>query len=87
MDDGSVSKGGVRAGALWVVVAALLIAAWVVILAADDYWTIAGMLAATSCATSALAATLHIKTYMCRLSRLVRLSADLERPAELHSMR
>lgn len=73
MDNGGyVSKTGIAAGALWATVLALMVAAWVVILFADSHWTVAGMLAASGCALSALAATLHIKTYACRLSQLVR---------------
>lgn len=63
---------------LWAVVLGLLVAAWVVILFADSHWTVAGMLAASGCALSALAATLHIKTYACRMSRLIRISSGLE---------
>ncbi len=86
-DGGSVSKGGVMAGVLWAVVAGLMLAAWVVILAADNYWTIAGMLAATSCATSALAATLHIKTYACGMARLIRVTAGApSNGGDLHSL-
>lgn len=77
-DGGYVSKTGMAAAALWAVVIALLGSAWVVILAAEHHLEVAGMLAATGCATSALAATLHIKTYACRMSRLIRLSSGLE---------
>lgn len=73
-----MSTCGVIAGALWAVVAGLLLAAWTVALVWSDHWRVAGMLAATGCATSALAATLHIKTYACRVSRLIRVANGLE---------
>lgn len=76
MDDGGyVSRTGIVAGALWLAVLALILGAWGVVLFASEHYGVAGMLAASGCALSALAATLHIKTYACRVSQLVRASA------------
>lgn len=74
-DGGYVSRNGIAAGVLWTLVAGLLMAAWAVVLWTEGHEFVAGMLAATGCATSALAATMQIKTYACRLSRLVRMTA------------
>lgn len=77
-DEASVTKTGVAAGAAWAVVAGLLIAAWSVAVWSEGHWLVAGMLAATGCASSAVAATLQIRTYACRLSRLFRIAAGLD---------
>lgn len=77
-DGGYVSRVGIMAGVLWAAVLGLMVAAWVVILFAEQHWTVAGMLAASGCALSALAATLQIKTYACRMSRLIRVTAGLD---------
>lgn len=67
-----VNKGRVTANAMWAVVVGLMSVGWGVMLLAPDYWKIGGMFAATSCATSAIAATLHIRCYAVRLAALVR---------------
>lgn len=72
MIDEYVDKGKVTASVMWAVVVGLMLAGWSVILLVPDHWRIGGMFAATSCATSALAATLHIRCYMVRLAGLVR---------------
>lgn len=74
-----MSKLGVVAGSLWAAVAGLLGAGWLVATVWTGQWVIALMLALSGCALSALAATLHIKTYACRLSALVRVSTGIER--------
>ena len=67
----------------WTVVLGLLVGAWVVALRDGDDWLIAGLMAATGCATSAVAATLQIRQYVVRTCTLVRAlggAAELERP-------
>ena len=71
-----MSRTGIIAGVLWAIVAGLILAAWVVMLAfGERHWMTAALLALTGCALSALAATLHIKTYACRVSRVIRVTA------------
>lgn len=72
-----VSKGKMVTLAVWGVVVLLMVFGWVMILAAPDHWRIGGMFAATACATSALAATLHIRCYAVRLACLMRVTAKL----------
>lgn len=75
-----MSKVGIIAGTLWAGVAGLMLSGWIVVLVTGhEAWHIAGMLAASACALSALAATIHIKIYACRISRLIRVTGGLER--------
>lgn len=62
----------VWAYAAWMVVAALLAAAWLVMLLDWHDWRIAGLLAFSACTGSAVAATLHIRSFMVRVCSLVR---------------
>lgn len=78
MHEQFVSRASIVAFLLWFLVAALLVAAWVVAILAPDHFVIAGMLAATALALSAVAATAHIRLFACRLSRLVRVGTGLE---------
>lgn len=96
MDDmhhgGYVRWDAVATGMLWSAVAAFIGAAWIICLSSPDRWRLAGMLAATACATSAFAATLHVRTYIVRLCRVVRVATDLEpggvsEPGELRPLR
>lgn len=83
MDDGGyVSRIGIAAGMLWATVVGLLMAAWAVATWSQENWLLAGMLAATGCATSAMAATLQIKTYACKMSRLIRATASVRSTGE-----
>lgn len=82
-----MTKMGAAAGAAWALALLLIIGAWAVALqGGEEHWQVAVMLAFTGCVTTGLAVTLHVRTYVCRLSRLIRVSAGLERgdPAELH---
>ena len=72
-----VSKSKVAAGVAWVMTVLLLLAGWVMVLAVPEHWMVGGMFAATACATSAVAATLHIRCYAVRLACLVRLTSNL----------
>ncbi len=71
MTDTLMSKGKLQAAAAWAVVGVLLTAAWVVILLTEA-WLVGGMLAATGCATSALAAALMVRCYMVRMGDMIR---------------
>lgn len=86
-DGGYVSRTGIISGVLWVVVTGLLGGAWAVVLLVGDHLPIAGMLAATGCALSALAATLQIKTYACGVSRLVRATSGASVREEVRPLR
>lgn len=78
MIDEYVNKGKVAANVLWTVVVALMVAGWVAMLLVPHHWKIGGMFAATSCATSAFAAVLHIRCYMVRLAGLVRATSSIQ---------
>lgn len=78
MHEQFVSRASLAAFLLWFLVAALLIAAWVVAIVNPASFIIAGMLAATALALSAVAATAHIRLFACRLSRLVRVTKGIE---------
>ena len=85
---GYFSKNATIAALLWFAVAALITAAWLVGLLTDGHLHVAGLLAATGCALSALAAVLHIRTYACRLVRMVRVSSGLDSgDAEIRPLR
>lgn len=79
MIDEYVNKNKVVAYAVWAAVVAIMALAWVVIAFGEPKF--AGMLAASSCALSALAATLHIRCYMTRLACLVRAPSGFESPS------
>lgn len=70
MDEKSVNLGKFATGAAWAVVVLLMVTAWIVMLL-SDHWRVAGMLAASSCASSAFAATMQIRCYAVRTSRLI----------------
>ena len=78
MNDGYVSKCALGAAVLWVLVAGLITAAWVVALSVPHHWVVAGMLATTACALSALAAVVHIRLFVGRVIRLIRACNGLE---------
>lgn len=79
MIDEYVDKGRVKANVGWTAVVAMMAVGWAVILLAPDHWKVGGMFAASSCATSALAAVLHIRCYIVRLACLVRATGAVER--------
>jgi hypothetical protein len=84
-----VNKGRVAANALWSVVVGLMVVGWAIVLLLPDHWILGGMFGLTACATSALAATLHIRCYMVRLAGLVRAVGSIERedgPAPLRRL-
>lgn len=78
MNDGVIDVSKVIAGCLWVWALCLLAAAWIV--AWQGPSLVAGLLAATACASSAVAATAQIRVYsmaVCRQLRVMR--ADIDR--------
>lgn len=79
---GYISRTGVAAGALWVLTAGLLGAAWLVILIDGKDWRAAGMLAATAATLSPVSAVLHLRTYHCRVSNLIRATSGLGAPPQ-----
>ena len=88
MIDEYVDKGKMHAMLGWSVVVGLMAIAWGVMLL-TGHWRIAGMFAATSCATSAYAAVLHLRCYAVRIAGLVRAMNSVQhddRPAPLRRL-
>lgn len=56
----------------WAVVLALIVSAWAVMVVGVHEWRIAFLLGGSGCAMSAVAATLHIRSFMVRVCSLVR---------------
>jgi hypothetical protein len=56
----------------WLVMAVLMGAAWLVMTLDAGGWKVAALLAACACATSAVAATLHVRSFMVRVCALIR---------------
>lgn len=75
---GYVSWESVVTGLLWGAVIVLLGSAWVLMIADPTEWRFAGLFAASACALSAFAATLHVRTYISRLCNVVRVTNHLE---------
>jgi predicted membrane protein len=73
-----VSTVGVISGVLWSIVVGLLLSAWVVSFVWPQHHHKAILLAMTGGILSAMAATMQIRTYACRLSRLIRVANGLE---------
>lgn len=84
MIDEYVNKNKVVAYMVWAAVVGLMAMAWAVLVLGEPEY--AAMLAATGCATSAFAATLHIRCYMTRIACLVRGPA-LESPSGPRALR
>lgn len=78
MIDQYVSKEKMNAGIAWAIVVGLMTVAWGVMLLAPGHWQIAGMFAATACATSAYAAVLHLRCYAVRIAGLVRAMGSVQ---------
>ena len=83
-DGGFVSRTGILACALWILVLALLALAWYVALFHPQEWATARMLAASGCALAPLAAVIHIKTYLQRQARLIRTCNGLPNSQPVH---
>lgn len=77
LDDGTISATRVIAGFLWTLVISLLVAAWATALWGPHH--VGGMLAATACAASGVAATAQIRVYslsVCNQLRVMRADQD-----------
>lgn len=85
VNDRYISGTRILAGCAWGLVLGLMAGAGAV-LALTDEWRWAGLLAASSCATSAVAATITIKGYATRLCSLIRVTSGLEREGEVRSL-
>lgn len=72
MNEGYYPQCRVWAWIAWTAVVGLLVAAWLLLLLDQDHWRVAGLLAFTACAGSAIAATLHIRSFLVRVCSLVR---------------
>ena len=75
MHESMISTGKVFAGVLWTWVGGLLATAWVLAMIPGQI-EFAALLAATACASSALAAVFHIRCFFVRQSQLIRASTD-----------
>jgi hypothetical protein len=89
MNDSSIQTSNLITAVLWMAVAALLAAAWIVALVGP--WQIAMMLGFSTCATAAAAAVSHIRCYALRIIGLVRAVSGLGAPpaeaTDIHLMR
>ena len=86
MNEGYVSRTAIAAAVAWLVVGAFMAGAWLLAtLGAEMCYVV--LMATTGCASSAVAATLHIKTYMARLGRLARALSGVERERTLSAVR
>lgn len=73
MNEGTyVSSGHIATVVGWLAVVGLMSTAWVVMIVDPAAWRYAGLLAASSCATSAWAAVLHIRANQVRVCNLIR---------------
>lgn len=81
-DDPRWSSWTLAAAVAWAMVAVLMAGAWLVwVMGGPDAHHPAMLLATSGCATSAVAATLQIRTFASRICRLVRVTGGLERQA------
>lgn len=88
MHESMISASKVIAAALWIWVTILLATGWTMVLAPGERPQLAMGFFSTACATSALAAVLHIRCYFVRLGQLVRANNRVAANEEgrLHSM-
>lgn len=86
MNESTIGTSKVFAAAVWAGVAALLVAGWAIVLFNEEQWRVAGMLAASACAGSALAATFHVRAYCVRLCNLIRVANGLHTRPEAESL-
>lgn len=68
----------VWAAAAWAATVGLIFAGWMVLLFDQEHWMIGGILAASGCAMSAVAATLHIRSFMVRMCSLIRAAHSVD---------
>lgn len=72
-----VSTAKMTMACLWVLVAALILSAWVIFLVDFESRQIAYMLALTGCALSSFAAVQHISTFLTKVTQLIRVTSGL----------
>lgn len=70
----------VWAAIAWAVTVALVVAAWAVLMSAPGHWRLGFLLGGSGCAMSAVAATVHIRSFMVRVCSLVRAASHAELP-------
>lgn len=90
VNEGYVSKVTLTAVILWLVVAGMFAAAWVVAIVWPEHWLYAVLLAATACGFATFTGALHNRIYVERLTRLIRACSQLETgmtSGELRSVR
>lgn len=76
MHEGSVSVPKLVATAWWLVVAGLLIAAWVTFAIGPEHpWQMLGL---TACVASAVAAVAQVRCYAVRITNVIRLANGLD---------
>lgn len=91
MNDGVISTCKVVAATLWVWTLGVLVAAWFTAVLGGALW-VAGMLAATACVSSAVAATAQIRCYtftVCgqlRMNRAAIERVEMSRPESLRGV-
>jgi hypothetical protein len=78
MNETSYPRCLVWAWIAWAVVLALVIAAWVVMLFDGDDWAVGFLLGGSGCAMSAVAATLHVRSFAVRVCSLIRAASVRE---------
>lgn len=82
-DEPQYSRGVIVAAIGWATTALMLLVAWTAwILGGPEHAYFALLVAETACATSAVAAVLHLRCYSARICRLVRVANGLERPGD-----
>lgn len=77
-DDPRLSYGAITTAALWLWVVMALMGAWTAWLVGRHEFAV--MLGFTACASSAVAATAHIRCYAARVCRLIRVMGGLNSP-------
>lgn len=83
-----VSKSALAAMVLWGAAVSLMTAGWVVALATPVRWQIGVLLVATSLLVAGFAIVIHIKVFMARICRLIRVTSGFETEApQLRSVR
>lgn len=82
-DEPQYSRGVVVAAAGWAITGLMLMVAWTAwIVGGPQHIYFALLVAETACATSAVAAVLHLRCYSARICRLVRVANGLQRPID-----
>lgn len=80
MNEDFFMKCRVYAWLAWATMFGLFLAGAIVMLVAEAHWRVAGILLIAALATSAVAATLHIRSFMVRVCALVRAASVKDIP-------